>query len=55
MFYTQLKVDEFCNFCPQNDRKTENTLKAGPDFSLVFQLTLNQVGTTGKILFKQQY
>ena len=38
-FYEQLKVDDFCNFCPQIDllpEKTGNTVKRGPDSSLVF-------------------
>ena len=40
MFYEQLNIDIFCNFCPQNEilpeKKTENTLKSGPDSLLVF-------------------
>ena len=37
MFYDQRRID---NFCPQNDllpEKTENTLKSGTDYLLVFQ------------------
>ena len=39
MFYEQLKIDNICNFFPQNDLLLENrnTLKSGPDTLLVFQ------------------